>query len=141
MIGVMRSWLRLARERAELWQPLAPAEQLRAARGSFWLPVIGRLKPGVSVEQAQTEMHGIGRRLEEQYPSNRGYGVYVVPLHQQLVGDIQRPLLVLLAAVGFVLLIACANLANLMLGRTVTRAGNWRFVRRLVPLAVVWFDR
>jgi putative ABC transport system permease protein len=106
---------------AELWRPLAPPEQVRAARNSLWLPVIGRLKPGVPVEQAQTEMTEIGRRLEEQYPNNRGFGVYVVTLQQQLVGNIERALFVLLASVGFVLLIACANLANLTLGRTAAR--------------------
>jgi putative ABC transport system permease protein len=120
IIGVMPSDLRVP-EKAQLWKPLAPSDDLRNARGSFWLPVIGRLKPGVPVEQAQTEMSGISARLEEQYPSNRGYGAYVVPLHRQLVGDIERSLIVLLSAVGFVLLIACANLGNLILGRTAAR--------------------
>jgi putative ABC transport system permease protein len=120
IIGVMPETLAWP-EDAEVWRPLAPVQQQRDARGSFWLPVIGRLKPGVPVQQAQTEMSGISRRLEDQYPSNRGFGVYVVPLQQQLVGNIERALVVLLASVGFVLLIACANLANLMLGRTAAR--------------------
>lgn len=120
VIGVMPPTLTWPRE-AELWRPLAPPEQVRAARNSLWLPVIGRLQPGVTVEQAQTEMTEIGRQLEEQYPNNRGFGVYVVTLQQQLVGNIERALIVLLAAVGFVLLIACANLANLTLGRTAAR--------------------
>ena len=120
VIGVMPSTLRWP-ENAELWRPLAPAAQLRDARSSFWLPVIGRLKPGIPIEQAQTEMSEIGRRLEEQYPLNRGYGVYVVSLQDQLVGNIERALLVLLGSVGFVLLIACANLANLTLARTAAR--------------------
>jgi putative ABC transport system permease protein len=107
--------------RAELWTPLAPPPQLRDARTSFWLPVIGRLKPGIPVEQARVEMSGIADRLEAAYPETKGYGVNVVGLQQQVVGNIERPLLVLLAAVGFVLLIACANLANMMLGRTAAR--------------------
>jgi putative ABC transport system permease protein len=120
VIGVMPSTLRWP-ENAELWRPLAPTPQLRDARGSFWLPVIGRLKPGIPLEQAQTEMSEIGRRLEEEYPLSRGYGVYVVSLQDQLVGNIERALLVLLGSVGFVLLIACANLANLTLARTAAR--------------------
>ena len=110
--------------------------------------MIGRLKPGIPVEQAQTEMTGIATRLEQTYPSNQGFGINVVPLHRQLVGDIERSLVVLLAAVGFVLLIACANLGNLMLGRTAARrkelairtalgAGRAGLVRQIVTEAFV----
>jgi putative ABC transport system permease protein len=120
VIGVMPPEMTLPSD-AQLWRPLAPAERLRNARGSFWLPVIGKLKPGVSLEQAQTEMHGIAARVEQDYPEMRGFGSYLNPLHRQLVGDVARSLLVLMAAVGCVLLIACANLGNLMLGRTAAR--------------------
>ena len=120
VIGVMPATLQVPAE-AQLWKPLAPDEGTRTARGAFWLPVIGRLKPGIPVEQAQTEMTGIATRLEQTYSSNQGFGINLVPLHRQLVGDIERSLVVLLASVGFVLLIACANLGNLMLGRTAAR--------------------
>ena len=99
IIGVMPPELRWP-ERAELWKPLALPQGAREARSSFWLPVIGRLKPGVSVEQAQTEMAGISARIAEQFPSNRGYGANVVGLREQLVGSVERPLAILMASVG-----------------------------------------
>ena len=147
IIGVIPATLRLPAQ-AELWKPLAPDENARQARGSFWLPVIGRLKSGVSVEQAQSEMTAIASRLEQEYPSNRGFGIYVVGLHEQLVGRIERSLTVLLAAVAFVLLIACANLGNLLLGRTAARrkelairtalgARRMRLIRQIVTEALV----
>ena len=121
IIGVMPPELRLP-STAQLWKPLAPTEGQRNARGSFWLPVVGRLKPGVTVEEAQTEMSGIAERLENTYPDAlAGFGANIVPLHRQIVGDVERSLIVLMAAVGCVLLIACANLGNLMLGRTAAR--------------------
>jgi putative ABC transport system permease protein len=121
IIGVMAPELDLP-QKTQLWKPLAVADALRAQRSAFWLPVIGKLKPGVTVTQAQTEIGGIADRLEKAFPqAQAGFGAYIVPIHKQLVGDIERSLVVLMAAVGCVLLIACANLGNLMLGRTAAR--------------------
>jgi putative ABC transport system permease protein len=147
IIGVMPAELAVP-QRAQLWKPLAPPDNVRTSRNSFWLPVIGRLKPGVTLEQAQTEMNGISARLEEQFPQTKGFGSYLIPLQKQIVGDVERSLLVLMAAVGCVLLIACANLGNLMLGRTAARrkelairtalgAGRGRLMRQIITEAFV----
>jgi len=83
---------------------------------------VGRLKDGVLLEQAQGEMNTIAERLAKDYPdSNAGTGVVLVSLRAQMIGNYQRPLVVLLVAVGFILLIACANVANLMMARTAAR--------------------
>lgn len=147
IIGVMPPELRLP-STAQLWKPLAPTDGQRAARNSFWLPVIGRLKPGVPLAQAQTEMTAIASRIEAEYPSMAGFGAHLVPLHRQIVGDVERSLLVLMAAVACVLLIACANLGNLMLGRTAARrkelairtalgAARGRLIRQIVTETLV----
>ena len=145
IIGVMPPAMQLPSD-AQVWKPLAPADDLRTARGAFWLPVIGRLKPGVTLEQAQTEMSGISARMEGM--KENGFGSYLVSLHKQIVGEIELSLQVLMAAVGCVLLIACANLGNLMLGRTAARrkelairtalgARRGRLIRQIVTETLV----
>ncbi len=101
-------------------QPLV-AKQTKI-RGAHFFSVIGRLRPGVTAEQAQAEAATIAARLEKQYPdTNLERSATVVPLHQDLTGDVRPALLVVLAAVSFVLLIACANVANLLLARASAR--------------------
>jgi len=101
-----------------LWVPLALTPKAWSERSSHYLEVIGRLKPGVTPSQAQTEMNSIEDRLVKEYPRDYiGSDVNLVPLHAQVVGSVRPVLLVLFGAVAFVLLIGCANVANLLLAR------------------------
>ena len=118
------------------------------ARSASWLQVIGRLKPGVSVEQAQAEMNALATRLNPLYPAfKKDWGVTIVPMHEQITGNIKPTLLVLTGAIAFVLLIACANVASLLLVKASSRqkeiairsalgASRWQVVRQLLVESV-----
>src|SRR5713226_2609010 len=121
VIGVMPPKFKFP-DWADLWVPMAWSDERRAVRGNHNYMVIGRLKPEVSVAQAKEDLSAISARLEQQYPEDdKGWGATLLPLREQLVGDARPALLVLLGAVAFVLLIACANVANLVLAKTLAR--------------------
>jgi putative ABC transport system permease protein len=148
VVGVMAPEFSILDKNADVWSPLGFRPESRTPRGR-WMCVVGRLKDGVSFTQAQDDMAAAHAELTRRYPEfNTGWTANVVPLRQQLTGDVKPALIVMLGAVGFVLLIACANVGNLVLARATARqrelairaalgAGRGRLIRQMLAESVL----
>lgn len=150
VVGVMPRTFFFPGRDVQLWTPFGYTPQLVASsRRPHWLGVIARLRPNVSFEQAREDMTGVARQLEQQYPdTNTQMGVRLEPLHESLVSEPRAALLMLSGAVSLLFLIVCANIANLQLGRGVSRArelairralgaGRARLLRQLLTESLV----
>lgn len=150
VIGVLPPSFHFApRGSAQLWIAWRPSEARRARRYMHWINVIGRLKPGKTLDEAQRLMEPIGSRIAQDYPdSHAGTAIRIVPLQEKFVGPIKSMLIALSVAVGIVLLITCANLANLLLARATVRrreigirvslgATRWDLMRQMLIESVL----
>jgi putative ABC transport system permease protein len=148
VIGVLPAWFNF-QHATEIWTPMDMTPKALGPRGSHSYRAIGRLKANVSASQAQAELNSITRQLAKLYPENDGdSGAVVVSLTEQLTGASREGLFILLGAVALVLLVACANVANLMLARATNRqreiavraamgAGRWRLARQLFTESIL----
>ena len=148
--GVMPPRFDFPARQLDYWTPLSVDARTRLQRGSFWLPAIGRLRPGVSLPRAQSEMDSISRALAAQYPFDRHLGVLLVSLKDDLTAPVRPALVVLTGAAFVILLICCANIAGMLLAHTAGRkqelairgalgAGRGRVVRQLLTEAILLF--